>query len=56
VHEALDSYCALGYPHKVQFRLYEHKSAGGDPNKPDVPGKTVFFSLSCYMRNMPRYE
>lgn len=35
VHEALDSYCNLGYPHKVQFRLYEHKSAPGDPSKPD---------------------
>ena len=47
VHEALDTYCSLGYPNKVQFRLYEHKQAGS---------KTVFFSLACYMRHQPRYD
>ena len=61
VHEALDTYCSLGYPNKAQFRLYEHKSAESKSKAIDGAsqqqcGKTVFFSLSCYMRNMPRYD
>ena len=57
INDGLDTYCLLGYPNKLQFRLYEHKtteSMGMGPDGSRV--KTVFFSLSCYMRGMPRYD
>lgn len=47
INDALDTYCLIGYHSKLQFRLYEHKTTGA---------KTVFFSLCCYMRGMPRYD
>ncbi|CDW88447.1 protein far1-related sequence 5-like [Stylonychia lemnae] len=53
MHEALDVYNSNGYLNKIQFRLYEHQRS-----EPDMNGncQTQFFSLSCYLRNQPKYD
>ena len=55
LNEALDTYNSVGYGNKIQFRLYEHKrSPDTDPSTGEP--KTLFFSLACYLRNMPKYD
>eukprot|EP00347_Sterkiella_histriomuscorum_P015287 403357600 len=53
VSEALDHYNNKGYLDKIQFRLYEHQR--GDFNH-NGELKTHMFSLSCYLRNQPKYD
>ena len=46
VFDAIDTYCELGYPHKVMFTVYEKKYHFD---------KLIFFSLCCFQRNQPRF-